>query len=160
MTLRWSSAALPEKGVNDMGCVYRRKNSKNWWIKYSRNGKPYSESSHSAIKAVAEGLLKRRDGEIAQGRLPGVVFNRVTFDELAEDYLTEFRINKKRSISRAEHSVKTLRVWFGGMKVTQITTTEIRRYVDRRLQHPSETTPPVQECSRPGRSPSEMFPAA
>ena len=116
-----------------MGCVYRRKNSKKYWIKYSRNGKAFHESSGSEIKAVAEQLLKRREGEIAQGKPPGVIFDRVTFDELAEDYLTEFRINKKRSITRAEHSVKTLRAWFGGMKVTQITTTEIRRYVDRRL---------------------------
>jgi integrase len=116
-----------------MGCVYRRKNSKKYWIKYSRNGKAFHESSGSEIKAVAEQLLKRREGEIAQGRQPGVVFDRVKFDELAEDYLTEFRINKKKSIVRTEHSVKTLSEWFGGMKVTQITTTEVRRYVDKRL---------------------------
>lgn len=116
-----------------MGCVYRRKNSKKYWIKYTRNGKPYWESCGSEIKAVAEQLLKRREGEIAQGRQPGVVFDRVTFDELADDYLTDFRINKKNSLVRAEHSVKSLRAWFGGMKVTQITTTEIRRYIDRRL---------------------------
>ncbi|HQO63485.1 MAG TPA: site-specific integrase [Syntrophorhabdus sp.] len=115
-----------------MGCIYRR--NKIYWVKYYRNGKPYCESSHSDIEAVAQRLLKRREGEIAQGKQPGVVYDRISFDELADDYLTDFRINKKRSIIRAEHSVKTLREWFGGMKVTQITTTEIRRYVEKRLE--------------------------
>jgi len=116
-----------------MGCVYRRKDSNNYWIKYSKNGKAYCESSGSNLKTVAEKLLKRREGEISQGRQPGVVFDRIAFDELANDYLSDFRINRRSSLVRAEHSVKMLRAWFGGMKVTQITTTEVRRFIDKRL---------------------------
>src|SRR5512137_1173990 len=109
MTSSMSSAAPPEKGAIKMGCVYRRKNSKNWWIKYFRNGKPYSESSVTSVKAIAARLLKRREGEIAQGKLPGVIFDRVNFDELADDFLTDYRINGRKSVAKAERSVKKLR---------------------------------------------------
>jgi len=115
-----------------MGCVYRRKNSKNWWVKYFRNGKPYSESSNSAIKAVAERLLKRREGEIAQGKPPGVVFDRITFKELTEDFLTDYRINEKKSEVKAGRSVNKLLAEFGGMRATQITTAVVKVFIDKR----------------------------
>ena len=57
-----------------MGMIYKR--GKTWWIKYYRNGKPYRESSKSHKEADAKRLLKRREGEISQGRLPGVYFER------------------------------------------------------------------------------------
>ena len=117
-----------------MGCVYRRKSSKNWWIKYFRNGKPYFESSNSDIKSVAQRLLKRREGEIAQGRVPGVVFDRITFDELADDFLADYRINEKRSLVKAEHSIEVLTKEFGGMRATGITTALIKCYIARRQE--------------------------
>jgi len=55
-----------------MGCVYRR--GKTYWIKYYRNGKPYAESTHSDKKEIAKRLLKKREGEIAEGKLPGICF--------------------------------------------------------------------------------------
>jgi hypothetical protein len=76
-----------------MGTLYRRK--KVYWIKYYRNGKPYFESTHSKKKGVAKRLLKKREGEISEGKLPGIYFDKVTFDELAEDFLTDYRINGK-----------------------------------------------------------------
>jgi len=117
-----------------MGCVYRRKNSRKYWIKYSRNRKTYHESSGSEIKAVAAQLLKRREGEVAQGRVPGIVFDRVSFDELAEDFLTDYRINRRKSVTKAERSVKRLRAAFGGMKATQLTTAAVKRYIEKRME--------------------------
>jgi integrase len=117
-----------------MGSIYRRKNSRNYWIKYHRNGKAYFESSGSVIKAVAEQLLKRREGEIAQGRVPGVVFDRVHFDELADDFLTDYRINGRKSVEKAERSVNKLLAEFGGMKATQLTTASAKRYIEKRME--------------------------
>ena len=57
-----------------MGTIYRQKNSKFWWIKYYRNGKPYHESSKSVKETEAKRLLRLREGEIAAGKLPGVYF--------------------------------------------------------------------------------------
>ena len=67
-----------------MGMIYQR--SKVYWIKYYRNGKPYRESTRSKKEADAKRLLKKREGEIGNGKLPGVYFDRVRFEELAEDF--------------------------------------------------------------------------
>jgi len=79
-----------------MGCIYTRGNT--YWIKYYRNGKPYQESTHSDKESKAKKLLKKREGEISEGKLPGVYFDKIRFDELAKDYLTDYEVNKKRSI--------------------------------------------------------------
>jgi hypothetical protein len=47
------------------------------------------ESSRSTKEADAKKLLKKREGEISHGSLPGVYFDRVRSDELAEDFLTD-----------------------------------------------------------------------
>ena len=77
-----------------MGSIYRRKNSKNDWIKYHRYGKAYFASSGSVIKAVAEQLLKRREGEIAQGRVPGGVFDR--YNIVSPDDLQKAAVKKQK----------------------------------------------------------------
>jgi integrase len=117
-----------------MGTIYRRKSKKVIWIKYYRNGKPYYESSHSRKEGVAKKLLQKREGEIAKGELPGIHFDKVRFDELAEDFLTDYRINGKRTVDKATCSVKYLREVFGGMRVTGITTAGIREYIDKRMK--------------------------
>jgi integrase len=114
-----------------MGTVYRRKNV--FWIKYYRNGKPYYESTHSNKKEVAKRLLQGREGEISKGELPGIRFDKVRFDELAEDFLTDYRINGKRTLDKAICSVKHLKEVFGGMRVTEITTAKIKEYVDKEM---------------------------
>ncbi len=52
-----------------MGSIYKR--GQTYWIKYYRNGKPYYESTHSQKEPDAKRLLKSREGEISQGKLPG-----------------------------------------------------------------------------------------
>ena len=89
-----------------MGCIYRRGNI--YWIKYYRNGKPYAESSHSDEIEEAERLLKVREGEISQGKLPGIYFDRVRFDELKEDFLRDYRINIMSTIDKAERCARYL----------------------------------------------------
>ena len=115
-----------------MGSLYKR--GEVWWVKYHYKGKTYRESSRSKKKMVAKQLLSRREGEIADGKLPTVLFNKVTFDELADEFLLDYRINKKKSLDRAKLSVGHLRTVFGGQKVCEITTPKIRRYVSDRLK--------------------------
>jgi len=115
-----------------MGMIYKRGNM--YWIKYYRNGKPYRESTKSKKEADAKRLLRKREGEISEGKLPGIYFDRVKFDELAEDFLRDYRINQKKSLVRAERSVGHLKEYFEDFKVTGITTPRIQAYVERRLE--------------------------
>ena len=115
-----------------MGMIYKRGNV--WWVKYYRNGKSFRESSNTTKKMVAKKLLERREGEIAKGKIPGVLFEKVSFDHLAEQYLRDYRINQKKSLIRAEYSVRHLKKDFEGERVPNITTPRIQRYITNRMK--------------------------
>ncbi len=115
-----------------MGMIYKRGNV--WWIKYYRNGEPYRESSGSAKKMVAKKLLDRREGDIAKGKIPGIQFEKVRFDELAEEYLIDYRINNRKSLDRAELCVKHLKQELEGTRILDITTPRIQKYVSDRMK--------------------------
>ena len=114
-----------------MGTIYKRGNT--YWLKYYRNGKPYYESTKSNKETDARQLLKKREGEISDGKLPGIYFDRVRFDELAEDFLTDYKINNKKSLDRAELSISHLNRTFEGMKITNINTPRIKKYIQGRI---------------------------
>ena len=96
-----------------MGSIYKRGNV--FWIKYYRNGKPYRESTKSIKVSDAKRLLKKREGEISEGKLPGIYFDKVKFDELAEGFLRDYRINQKKSLERAERCTGHLKRYFEGV---------------------------------------------
>jgi integrase len=114
-----------------MGMLYQRGNV--WWVKYYRHGKCFRESSKSTKKMVAQKLLIRREGEILQGNIPGILFDKIKFDELAEDLLRDYRINEKKSLDRASASFNRLKSYFEGMPVSMITTHNINLYIEQRL---------------------------
>jgi hypothetical protein len=87
-----------------MGSVYKQsfRNKKGelhksqvWWVKYYKDGKSFRESSKSKRKLDAERLLKRREGEIVNGEFQGLRVGRITFDELAQDLINDYKINTK-----------------------------------------------------------------
>jgi integrase len=114
-----------------MGHIYRRGNI--YWIKYYRNGKPYRESTKSKKEADAKRLLKKREGEISSGKLPGIHFDRVMFDELAEDHLNDLEINHRKTVKRTEHCIEHLRKAFEFFRVVDITTGSIKKYIINRI---------------------------
>jgi integrase len=114
-----------------MGSIYKR--GKTNWVQYYNNGKKYAESSKSKKKMVATQLLKRREGEISQGKLPGVHFDKVTFVELADEFLDDYIINNRRSLTRAKRSVKHLKDKFEHFIIPAITTPKVTEYVKFRL---------------------------
>lgn len=114
-----------------MGSLYQRGNT--WWLKYYRNGKSYRESSNSDKKMVAKKLLARREGDIAKGKIPGVQFEKIMFEDLAEGFLRDYKINQKKSMLKAERSVNHLKKAFENVRVTQITTPRINAFIEDRL---------------------------
>jgi len=114
-----------------MGSLYQRGNT--WWVKYYRNGKSYRESSNSDKKMVAKKLLARREGDIAKGKIPGVQFDKIMFEDLAEGFLRDYKINQKKSMLKAERSVNHLKKAFENVRVTQITTPRINAFIEDRL---------------------------
>ena len=128
-----------------MGSIYKRGNV--YWIKYYRNGKPFRESAKSEKVSDAKRLLKKREGEISAGKIPGFYFDRVKFDDLAEDFLLDYLINQKKSKDRAERSVNHLKVKFEGIRVPEITTPKIREYIEHRLEEGAKNATINRELS-------------
>jgi integrase len=73
-----------------------------------------------------------REGEIAQGKIPSICFERVTFDELIDDFILDYKVNGKKSLERAQNSAELLRESFGGMKAVEVNTPAIKKYIEKR----------------------------
>ncbi len=115
-----------------MGSMYKRGNM--WWIKYSeRSGKRIRESSGSTKKMVAKRLLSRREVEIAEGKMPGIYFERIIYDQLATDLENDYRINQQ-NVRHVQKRRLHLDKAFNGMSAVQITTAVIKSYIADRLE--------------------------
>jgi len=119
-----------------MGAIYKR--GEIFWIKYYRDGKPYRESAKSDKESDAKRLLKKREGEISEGKIPGIIFDKVRFESLVDDFLQDYRITGKKSLDRAKRSVTHLKESFHGMRVTTITSPVIKRYIEKRISEGAE----------------------
>jgi integrase len=114
-----------------MGSVYRR--GRFWWVKYYRNGKPFRESSKSVNITDARRLLRKREGEIGTGNFLGPNADRIRFEELAGDLLSEYRVNNRKSLKWAKRRVDLhLAPFFGRMRAIDITTERVRAYTAKR----------------------------
>jgi len=114
-----------------MGTIYKR--GKVFWIKYSRNGKPFYESTKSDSETKAKRLLKLREGEISLGMEPGVVYDRTRFEEIEEMFLND-RKNNRHSVKEAEKRLRHLRPFFGNMRVSTIKSDRIAAYTAYRQE--------------------------
>ena len=116
------------------GCLYPRGTV--WWIKYyDLNGRPQQESTGTSDESEAQRKLKIRLAQVATNTFTGLRTERFKVEELAEDFLRDYRINGKKSIKDAEARWRLhLKPFFGGMKVVNVSTQQLGKYVDKRQQ--------------------------
>ena len=112
--------------MRGMGRVFKRGSV--YWISYYHRGKEFRESSESDNESTAKKLLKKRIGEVVQGRFRGANQERVTFDDLAKALLSDYQINGRRSVRSARLSISHLRKFFGFDHAVDITTDRIKAY--------------------------------
>jgi len=121
------------------GSIYLQKGSSVWWIKYYRNGKPYRETTHTKDESKARGFLKRRLAEIITGSFCGPRAERIRVDELAQDFLRDYRINGRKSLPDAEARWRLhLEPFFGNLRAVEVSSDLVARYVDSRQQQGAE----------------------
>lgn len=113
-----------------MGRIFKRGSV--YWIAYYHRGKEHRESSHSESEKEARRLLKKRIGEIGTGRFTGLGEERVTFEDLANALLTDYEVNKRRSLRSARLSISHLRGFFGLERAIDITTDRIKAHAANR----------------------------
>lgn len=124
-----------------MGMIYKQKRrlpdgtvreGAHWWIKYYWNGRCFRESTNSAKESEAKRLLKIREGHIGEGKFPGLKVEKITFDELAADLVSDYRVNGKKSLDRVETCIDHLKTFFAGWKVISITSDKVDSYILKR----------------------------
>src|SRR5215469_15070117 len=125
----------PARRPKGTGSIYQRPDSAIYWLKYSRNGKPYRESSGTTDRRKAERKLKERLAEIMSGTFIGPKSEKIKVAELAEDFLREYRINERKSIDDVTARWNLhLEPYFGARKAVDVSSDLIARYVDARQQ--------------------------
>ena len=130
-----------------------RKRGDTWWIRYYANGKRFEETSRSTKELDAKNLLRQREGDIARGIAMTPKVGRVRFEEAAEDLFNDYRANRKRSLDDIERRVnKHLRPFFGGRRMSTITTADIRAYVTARQKSRTVTRKAFTFMARDGSS--------
>jgi integrase len=97
-----------------------------WWAKYYLDGRPVRRSTKTCKRRVAARQLKHWEGN---PRNADPKTDRATLDELAQDYLDDYRINNRKSIEHAEDHVNRLLKTWGGRRAATITVTEIRQFI-------------------------------
>src|SRR5713101_10183730 len=96
------------RGKRGQGCVYRHKGSRNWWIKFSVNGRTIQHSADTESRRDALGVLKAEILKHASGEAPDS--RQTTVQKLKEAMMQTWTILKKNpaSVAWAENCWKKL----------------------------------------------------
>jgi integrase len=99
-----------------------------WWIQYSIHGQRRIENSRSRNRSDALKLLKKRLGEVVDGRVVASNIQRTRLQDLAELLINDYDINGHRSLIRAKRSIRHLREFFGRARAIEITSERVSAY--------------------------------
>ncbi len=113
-----------------MGSVFKR--GQKWWIQYYHQGHLFRESSRSPQKSVATAFLKKREGEVVDGRLPNLQAERTTFEDLASLLIQDYRNNRRKTLTRVHQLINRLKESFTKFRVHDMTSADLSRYIERR----------------------------
>src|SRR6266481_5993947 len=109
-----------------MGSV-RARGRTSWLLDYYEpNGRRCRDTIKVRGRAEAERELKKREGDLAHGRSLFASVDKVTFDDLAKDFVRDYEVNGQRSVGKAKKSVERLTEVFGGWRAVNITTQDVR----------------------------------
>jgi integrase len=134
---------IRRKGKGDLsGSIYRPKyrdkngdlvESQVYWVKYYKDGKPLRESTKTTNYDDAVAFLADRMADVTKGKTPNIKLNRVKFSDLSEDFLSDYRINGRKSLKRAEISIAHIKAFFGNMLVIELDSSKVMKYIEHRM---------------------------
>lgn len=113
--------------------IYTRNNSPILWIKWYRDGKPHRESTGSTKITVARAKLAQRLADVSRGAPVTPKFDRLKFDEAAEDVVNDYKVNGRKSLDGLERRLRLhVLPFFGGRRAASIGPSDIRAYIAKR----------------------------
>jgi integrase len=118
------------------GRIWRR--GRIWWIQCFAHGRQVRESSGSDRRPVAERLLRQRLGEAAAGIASPPRAMRLTYEEMRDALLADYRMNKRKWVEDGKGSNPYMTVhldrFFCGYRAVNITTDGIREFIRKRQE--------------------------
>ena len=123
--------------------LYKRQDSRFWWMAYTVKSGQRCESTKTPSKELAKKILKQREAEIVLGRFQvGWPGERVTFTELCEEF-SRSHSSTLSVKSQENHQIflKNLRVYFGDRKLTEIDERAVVEYRNYRRRQPLKWNP-------------------
>lgn len=114
-----------------MAGLYRRNNSKVWWVRFQHEGKRYQKSSGTTVKAEAFKVLLSYQDEGRRFTRTGI--RRHTFEEMAQRFSQDhFPLLKPRTADGYRVHVRYLTEHFAGHYLDQISRAKIADYISSR----------------------------
>lgn len=116
--------------------IYKRPDSKKWWISYYHNGKRVREPV-STKKNEAEKVLTQRLNAINEGKHPVIKkrkSKKIKFAAFAETYITDYSKPNKKSWKSDVYRLKALIPFFGDFYLSDIESSHVAEYKKLRLQ--------------------------
>ena len=126
--------------------LYRRTDSRFWWMSYTYKGEQHFQSTKSTSKDVANRILSRREGEIALEMFKVVrQGERMSFQELC----TEFESAHIPTLAPSTQTnvrvfLENMRRFFGNRPVADIDQRLVTDYRNHRKAQPSKNNPDVK----------------
>jgi site-specific recombinase XerD len=110
----------------------RKKRTNNWYIEYVVGGRTIREPTEYTKRSDAIEFLKKRVADGLSGKI--VLSNQVTFDDLTDLIVNDYRNNRRKSLRHLEQvRLPKLADVFAGTKAIDITTAAVERYKSLRL---------------------------
>ena len=117
-----------------MGKDGLRRRGRIWHLDSCFRGHRIRQSCETEDRNQALSMLRQRQAELDQRGPSALRTPKLTFTDLARDFITDYRVNGKRSVGKAEKSVAHLAHYFGGFRAMNITTQHVRAYIEKRQQ--------------------------
>ena len=124
--------------------LYKRPNSKYWWMKFTFDGELVQQSTKCKSKGAAQTVESAYRTQLALGKV-GIKPKSAapTFEQAAADFLEWSKLNhaqKPSSFRRVGFSTKPLQTFFGKKKVDLITIKDIEKFLIWRSKQISKKT--------------------
>ena len=123
--------------------LYKRKDSRFWWMGYTVKGEQRCESTKTPSKELASKILQKREAEIVLGRFKvGWAGERMTFAQLSEEFLRSHSSTlSAKSQENHQNFLKNLGAYFADRKLTEIDERAVVDYRNQRRRQPLKWDP-------------------
>lgn len=124
--------------------LYKRENSKFWWMKFTFDGQLIQKSTNVANKRDAQTIESAYRTQLALGKIGIQTLNKApTFDKAVDDFLqwsTVKHNNKSTTHNRYYFNCQVLKQYFGKVKVNLIKTKDVENFIAWRSKQISRKT--------------------